>query len=53
MPEEPTLTEVCGMRGKSRVQRMRFKMDVANTFKVAEVYARTWYDSQVWAVGLT
>jgi len=44
LPEEPTLTEVCGMRGKSRIQRMRFKMDVANTFKVAEVYSRTWFD---------
>jgi hypothetical protein len=41
---EPTLTEVCGSEKKSRIQRLRFKMDVAQTFKVAEVFAKTWYD---------
>ena len=44
-PAEPTLLEVCGRKGKSRVQRMRFKKDVAQTFNVAEVSSRTWYES--------
>ena len=52
-PAEETLTEVCGLKGKSRVQRMRFKMDVAQTFLVAEVVSQTEFESQVWSVGLT
>ena len=52
-PAEETLSEVCGEKGKSRVQRMRFKMDVAQTFWVAEVVSRSEFESQVWSVGLT
>ena len=52
-PAEETLSEVCGEKGKSRVQRMRFKMDVAQTFKVTEVVSQTEYETQVWSVGLT